>query len=394
MDVTEARQAVVSMQSSFGNTQASGPSAAAQSQRWLLYVVDWLPPDFGPTGQYAALVGRELASAGRKVHLIGLTAGRPGTQREVFARGGELRITRLASYAYDKSRYVSRLSWLIRMNCKIVREILRDSNSRRADVLFTGSPPFMLFFILPLKWLRGARLIYRITDFYPEVIIAELGGKSFLLSIIQRLTWAARRRVDEFQALGEDQRRLLIAGGIAPERIVLKRDTSPVQITGREPAADIPAALAGYKILLYSGNYGVAHDVDTVVDGLIGHHREGGGRFALWLNAFGVAVDRIEQRLRAADVPLARTKPVPLDNLPSLLVAADAHLITLRSGFSGIVLPSKVYACIATQRPVIFVGPEDSDVHLLCSSALGQAYRHVNPGDARGFARALEDLSA
>ena len=50
-------------------------------------------------------------------------------------------------------------------------------------------------------------------------------------------------------------------------------------------------------------------------------------------------------------------------------MAADAHLVTLRPQFSGIVLPSKIYACLATRRPIVFVGPQSSDVHLLCLKA-------------------------
>jgi Glycosyl transferase 4-like domain len=359
----------------------------------LFYVVDWLPPDFGPTGQYALVFARELAAGGRQVHVVGLTSGPPGTVRETFAGGGLLDVTRVAGGTYDKTRYISRLLWLARMNIRLMRQVIRDPRSRRGEILFTGSPPFMLFFAFNIKWLRRARLIYRITDFYPEVLIAELGRRPLPLAVLERVTWMVRRRIDEFQALGEDQRRLLIAGGVRPERITLKRDISPIPITGREEPMAAPPELSGRRVLLYSGNYGVAHDVDTVVEGLILHHRLGPGRFALWLNASGVNVDRIEARLRAANVPVAYSKPVTLDQLPAMLAAADVHLITLRSRFSGIVLPSKAYACIASRRPIIFVGPESSDVHLLCMNAPGILYDRIEPGDSSNFASSLERLS-
>ena len=250
-----------------------------------------------------------------------------------------------------------------------MRAVVCDNRARGSEILFTGAPPFMLYFAVILKYILGARLIYRITDFYPEVLLAELGRRPLLLALIERLTWFMRRRVDIFQALGEDQRELLLAGGIPPARIVLKRDFSPAPITGQEAPMAAPEALCGRKILLYSGNYGVAHEVDTVVEGLIRHHRTGSGSFALWVNGSGPNIDRVCERLRSGGVPVARTEPVPLDQLPSLLAAADLHLITLRSQFSGIVLPSKVYACIASRRPILFVGPESSDVHRLCLAA-------------------------
>ena len=49
----------------------------------------------------------------------------------------------------------------------------------------------------------------------------------------------------------------------------------------------------------------------------------------LWLNAVGAAVERIEAFLRDERLPYLRTTLVPLEQLASLLVTPDAHLITL-----------------------------------------------------------------
>jgi hypothetical protein len=81
---------------------------------------------------------------------------------------------------------------------------------------------------------------------------------------------------------------------------------------------------------------------------------------------------------------------VPLASLEALLAAADVHLITLRSSFSGIVLPSKIYACIESRRSILFVGPASSDVHLLCVQTVEKPCVRVEPGDPDGFAKALE----
>ena len=322
--------------------------AASSSAPWLFYVVDWLPPEFGAVGQYGLVFAREMASAGRHVALIGLTSGRSRSEVERFGSGGVLEITRIAISTYDKAKYASRLLWLLRANFHLIARVVRDRRSRGGEILFTGAPAFMLFFAIVAKYIRGARLIYRITDFYPEIIVAELGRKPLPLAIFEYVTWAMRRRVDLFQALGEDQRKLLIAGGISSDRIVLKRDSSPVPMTGSERPVSPPPALSGHSILLYSGNYSVAHEVDTVIEGLIRHHHNGRGRFGLWLSASGKNIASIEQRLHRANIPVTCTQPVPLEDLPSLLAAADVHLITLRNQFSGIVLPSKVYACIAS----------------------------------------------
>jgi hypothetical protein len=86
---------------------------------------------------------------------------------------------------------------------------------------------------------------------------------------------------------------------------------------------------------------------------------------------------------------------VPLHQLGSVLKAADLHLITLDDRFVGYVLPSKVYACIESGRPVLFIGHADSDVHLLCSQQLDpQRYRRVDMGDVASAKLALEHFLA
>jgi hypothetical protein len=358
----------------------------------LFYLVDWLPPDFGAVGQYGAIFARNLAAAGRDVRLIGLTTGDHSTTREVLPNGRLLEVTKITSKAYKKTQYLNRLLWSFRTNLRIIWEVIKDPRSSQAEVIFTGAPPFMLFFMFLAKVIRHTRLVYRITDFYPEVLIAELGRRPWLLAL-ERLTWSLRRRVDGFEVLGEDQRAILIAGKIAPDRICLKRDISPVEIRGDEEPVKAPAPLQDMKVLLYSGNYSVAHEIETVVGGLIRHHMEGLGAFGLWLNATGSKAEIVEQQLRKAGIPVVRSQPGPIEELPRLLVTADAHLISLRVEFSGIVLPSKVFGCIASRRPILFVGPTSSDVHLLCRDAGLPAYEHVEVGDIVGFAAALDRLA-
>jgi hypothetical protein len=86
---------------------------------------------------------------------------------------------------------------------------------------------------------------------------------------------------------------------------------------------------------------------------------------------------------------------VPLEQLASLLVTPDAHLITLRDAFVGYVLPSKVYGCIDSGKPIIYVGSRESDVHLLCTAKSTSGwYEQINVGDSAGVFQALERLAA
>jgi hypothetical protein len=84
-----------------------------------------------------------------------------------------------------------------------------------------------------------------------------------------------------------------------------------------------------------------------------------------------------------------------LSELSSILLAADVHLITLSDAFVGYVVPSKVYACVESGKPVLFVGSERSDVDLVCRKRLpSDQYRRVDVGDADAVAAAIKSLLA
>jgi glycosyltransferase involved in cell wall biosynthesis len=73
------------------------------------------------------------------------------------------------------------------------------------------------------------------------------------------------------------------------------------------------------------------------------------------------------------------------------LNTVDAHLVTLRPELEGLIVPSKVYGCMAAGRPVIFIGAADGEVGTLlrkhhCGIVIG-------PDDATGLADCIEALA-
>ena len=357
----------------------------------LLYLCDWLPPDYGAVGQYSLMFARELAAEGRDVVLAGLSS-RESSDTAVSIEGGQFRQIRLFARLYDKTSIARRLLWTACINTRLIWHLWRQL--LESDViLFTGSPPYLLHWLAPLNLLLRKKLIYRITDFHPECLIAQRGSAGIGLRLIYKLTLWWRRQIDEFEALGVDQIKRLAETGIPDERIRLKRDPSPVEIGPATRPLMRPEAARGKLLLLYSGNWGVAHDYNTFMSGYLLHHRRGSGRWVLWLNAVGSAVNTIVEQLDHHQLPYIRGAPVPLENLASLLVTPDAHLITLSDPFVGFVLPSKVHASIESGLPVLYVGSPLSDVHGLCAERMRASYVRVDVGDVQKCWQALESLT-
>lgn len=353
-----------------------------------IIVCDWLPPAFGAVGQYMMQRARRIAATGAPVVLIGL-----GDRRETRVEAdGLLTIVQLAARRPKRTDYLKRALWALSCNFRLAWAVRRETRRRpEADLLVTGSPPFLahLLILANLAWRR--KLTYRITDFYPETAIAS-GHARFLRLLIPLFHWL-RRRADVIEILGEDQRRRLLARGLSADRLELVRDGSPVEIDTDTPAAPRPFD-EGDILLLYSGNMGVAHDIDAFCDAYCRHIQEGSNRVRLWVNGAGVRVGQIQAFCEAHRLPLHVTPPAPIEHLAGILRAADAHLILLGDAYWGYVLPSKVFACLSTGEPIVYVGPSESDIALLVAERGHPDSAVVAPGDVQAAFLGLERLSS
>ena len=356
--------------------------------RPLIVVCDWIPPEFGAVGQYQLAFARDAASRGRRVSIIGL--GRQGAVSTERIGEGELTIVRIARPTVEKSDMLKRAIWALSTNLILLRALAAAARPfPDSEIKVTGSPPFLSYLVLLwAKYVRRRRVTYRITDFYPETAFAA--GKGLWLKPLTPVFHWLRRRADTIEALSTCQRQRLLASGIDPARIQIVRDGSPVQFDGAT-AAERPFG-AGHAILLYSGNLGVAHDWRTFAEAYRRHVHEGPDRVRLWLNAAGSGVAPLLRFCRAHDLPVHHTLPGPLAALSGLLLAADGHLVLLGDPYWGYVIPSKIYACLESGRPCLYVGPAQSDLHaLLLAGARNTSLRN---GDVAGVARALASLAA
>jgi colanic acid biosynthesis glycosyl transferase WcaI len=141
---------------------------------------------------------------------------------------------------------------------------------------------------------------------------------------------------------------------------------------------------------LYSGNFGLGHDLETVLRAL--HTLNGDTNLHMLLVGNGKAVADI--RRLVSELKLENTEfrpPVPLEALPSLLAYGDIHIVAQKLRTEGLIVPSKIYGTLAVGRPVIFIGPEHCEVaQIVHDSSCGFV---VAPGDVKSAANALRTLA-
>jgi glycosyltransferase involved in cell wall biosynthesis len=124
-------------------------------------------------------------------------------------------------------------------------------------------------------------------------------------------------------------------------------------------------------VVLYSGNLGLAHEFDTVL-GAADRLRTDPGILFAFVGA-GPRLSYVERRrdeLGLTNIEIRR--PVARGVLSDSLAAGDLHLITLKRGVPGLLVPSKIYGILAAGRPTLYVGPPEGEVfEILCSGRCG-----------------------
>lgn len=265
---------------------------------------------------------------------------------------------------------------------------------RRPDLIVTQTnPPLVVPIAVLASVLQRRPCMIIAQDIYPEVMLAHgmLRTGSAAARLLSRLFAWAYRRARCVVSLGPVMTERLLTKGVAPGRIVEICNWA----TGEERVVRGPGnrlrgqwSLDGCRVLLYSGNLGIAHDVETPIRAMEVLRR----RVPNLRLVFVGKGSRLEQaralvrQLQLDDVVQFRPF-VPLELLPHSLGLADAALVTLRPGFEGLVVPSKLLGYMARGVPTLYVGP-DSDVARFVASSGGGAC--VEEGHMEAFAQQVE----
>jgi glycosyltransferase involved in cell wall biosynthesis len=270
---------------------------------------------------------------------------------------------------------------------------------RRRPSLFisqTNPPLAVVLTAVAARFWRRPLLIIAM-DIYPEVLVAHglLGHGSLLGGVVRRLFEWTYRSAHTIVSLGPVMTRRLRDKQIPAAKIVeisnwatgpldlLRADTNPLREELR---------LQDGLTLLYSGNLGLGHEFDTLLEG-----------FALALrsqsrlNLVFVGTGKRVEEVRAVVAKLGIAHAVrmigflPSERLPESMGLADVCIVTLRPGFEGLIVPSKLFGYIARGLPVLYVGP-DSDVdHFIARCRCGVSIRN---GDVKAVADAILRLSS
>jgi colanic acid biosynthesis glycosyl transferase WcaI len=242
------------------------------------------------------------------------------------------------------------------------------------DVIFAMTdPPFNGIVAAYLSVLKRKPLLYDIQDMYPDMAVAgSIVAAGPLTRFWERLHRWALRRSARIIVLGDDMRARIISKGpagpkgIDPAKVFIVRsgvDTSSIGSAVLPLNPDVTRAIRGNFrfVLLHAGNLGFYGAWDTIIAAARKLENENIGVVFV-----GDGAERPRLENLAASATNVRFLPFfPSSDIPSVLAAPDAHIVTIKRGLEGVVVPSKMFGIIAAGKPIIAISSPATDVATL-----------------------------
>jgi colanic acid biosynthesis glycosyl transferase WcaI len=349
----------------------------------ILFLNLYFPPDTSATAKSA----ESMVHAHAQTHEVTVLCGRPSydpterrpwklwqTERISNKRTQSIGETAASPSAFTVIRVGSTDYPRIQMNRRILNYLTYVKLAFwRAlfipcDVIFAMTdPPFNGIVGAFLSVLKRKPLIYDIQDMYPDMAVAgSIVQPGLLTRFWERLHRWALRRAKRIIVLGDDMRARIIAKGIDPAKVFIVRsgvDANPAGSQGLSLKPEVTRAIRGNFrfVLLHAGNLGFYGAWDTIVAAARKLENENIGFVFV-----GEGAERSRLEILAAGVTNVRFLPFfPSSDIASVLAAPDAHIVTIKRGLEGVVVPSKMFGIIAAGKPIVAVAAPETDVATL-----------------------------
>ncbi|QCS50051.1 glycosyltransferase family 4 protein [Picosynechococcus sp. PCC 11901] len=375
--------------------QSSG--ARNEPQLRLMVLTQFFPPDFAPTGQLIEELTRHLSQQGLDVDIF---TGQPGY---AFQATDAPRLEQVDSLKVRRSRTAQ--LWPQRIRGKAINGILFLLRTvlhlvgcgRKTELLLiTTAPPF-----LPIVG-YFANLIFRVPyvcllyDLYPDIAV-KLGvipEQHWLARFWQNMNLRVWRRATGIVVLSPAKKQHItqLCPEIESKVSVIHSWANPdliVPIPKQKNWFALRYGLIQPFTVLYSGNLGRCHDVETFLEAAILLKDE-----PIKFVCIGNGAKRQVLMEKREQLGLSNLLLLPYQDkevLPYSLTACDLSLVSLSPGMERLLAPSKLYSALAAGRPIAVVCPPKSYLKDLVQKT--NCGRAIANGDGQGLADFIRQLA-
>jgi colanic acid biosynthesis glycosyl transferase WcaI len=357
----------------------------------ILLLNQYFPPDGSATAALAQTIVEALSKGGYDLRVI---AGRPsydlqtrhGILESTLREHKNVRVERVWSTARSRRRMSGRvMNYLSYMFFAALRAV----GTKAEVVVAMTDPPIVGSLGALVSVIRGTPFIYNIQDLHPEMALASgMIKRGCLVKLWSRLQLETMRRAKLIVTPGFDMRARIAAKGVPRGKIMVVRhgtETMPAPPDRHDPVVKELRQGFGFT-LVHAGNLGLYGAWKTIVEAARNLEEKDVGVIFI-----GTGAAEKEIRELAEHCNNVRFLPyLPAEQIPHVMAAGDLHVVTIRRGFEGLVVPSKLYTILAAGKPVLVAADETSDAaRLVTEYGCGMV---VSPDDPNGMSDAISLL--
>ena len=235
----------------------------------------------------------------------------------------------------------------------------------RPQVVLIGTDPILGLLSAVVIRLVGpkVKIVHWCFDLYPEAAISDqrIKQNSLVHSVFSWAMENAYKACDAIVDLGSCMKTRLQKYASKAIRLTLTPWAfyEPSEIAMPNPEERHKLFGDSQLGILYSGNFGLAHEADLSLK-LAGKLPSEKIKFCF--SSRGHRAELLKKLCQESELLVNFTDFAHESGLNKRLEAADIHLVSLKSAWTGTVVPSKFFGAIAAGRPILFEGAEDSAI--------------------------------
>lgn len=381
----------------FSNTGKKSNSQATKHSK-VSVITQYYPPDYAATGQLIEELVTQLARLGMHIHVF---TGQPGYAFQEAAApavesSGRISIQRSRTSQIwprrIRGRALNGLLFCIRAGLHLLK-----SASRGEILLLTTEPPYLLILGYLAHLCFGTPYVCLLYDLYPDVAVQ--------LNVVPTDHWLVRfwnwlncliwKNASQVIVLSSTMKKCITAKcpEIEDKIAVIHSWADPNWIKPIDKVDNWFAHqhnLVDKFTVLYSGNMGRCHDMDTILAAAEQLQHEPIQFVFIGNGAKQQACIEKVQSLKLENCQFLPYQDKSL--LPYSLTACDLSLVSVDRGMEGLVAPSKLYGILAAGRPVAVICPAQSYLcQLVAEANCGEVFDN---GNATGLAEFIHRLAA
>lgn len=374
-----------------------------QANKEIVVLSERFHPDTtSATGQYMTDIALGLQKRGLDVTVLTREISAEGDDSTQAAIGcSNITIKRIPIPGLTRNLFVKRLfNWFTYLAI-IIPLLLLSRPDKERKVVFVSYPTILP----PLAWavcrLRGWEYMYIVHDFHPEAAVEldyiKRGGvvhnvwqqlNQYLLADAAHVVTLGPKMkekvvdsIDDEYRSGFDPNNVSVIHNWADGDFIKPRDKQDNWFSKEHGLTDS-------FTLIYSGNIGKFHDLETVVEA-VGKMENQNVRVLIIGEGDNKAnVEELADQIGVLEKEIDILPYQPWEAVPYSLTAGDISIVAVNPEFEGLCVSSKLYSALATGQPVLVIAGEDDDESQIIQKFDGGI--QVSPGDYQGVIDAIK----